>query len=745
MNHTKKTYIGILLSFLILVVGYASAQVPTCANELDPGAPPYGTGAVDNYYTGCTYGCTAEDVKPISYEVVDSSGNSLNCRDCPPGGGTVDAFLKVTFLSTATERYNVFFLYSINDEPHRVLIKPIISSGATETIEVPIPGGYDCTKPLVISGPTATHCPAGGPIVRWDNARTNSKIWKPYLDEVLCWEFECTDSIAKCYCNGPVTIYPAPKCGITVPPIVCADASGITASVAEAQPVGPTYTYVWEVTGGTITDGQGTPSITWTAGSAGKAVVKLTITGTSGDEVPITCTRTCEEDVDIVAEPVVSVTPVTVCPGEPTKMTASVQAGYACPGTLLYQWYTGQAPLADDSNKISGANSADYSPDASGDYCCKITCGGTGGSGCSGFGYNTLTIRGGCTLTPGALTVCPGVVPTDTQIAAVVTGCDGTLTISEINAEAKSYLASCTDSDGCTCSVTGYWDEHPGCTLTPGALTVCPGVVPTDTQIAAVVTGCDGTLTISNIDAATMSYKASCVDSDGCVCEVTGYWDEFGGCTLDPGTLTVCPGVVPTEAQIAAVVTGCDGTLTISNIDAATMSYKASCVDSDGCVCEVTGYWDEKECFTYDTAWGYWGPGSICTIDSGCSNNWGWYTTVGAEDLYSGVTASLIPGASSGESYCDASRSPVGDATVTLAADGKTFTLSIPPLDGDCTIKDWHVWLSTASPCPLKGFNTWYRGKGYPDAENPIKIKGAEITGNVYVAVHASTICPIVE
>ena len=124
---------------------------------------------------------------------------------------------------------------------------------------------------------------------------------------------------------------------------------------------------------------------------------------------------------------------------------------------------------------------------------------------------------------------------------------------------------------------------------------------------------------------------------------------------------------------------------------------------------------------------------------------------VGADELKAGMTASLIPGASSGVNYCDYSITPVGDAIIQLAEDGKSFTLSIQPLEGDCMITDWHVWLSTEDPCPLKGFNTWYRGKGYPDAAKPIKIKGAAVTGldtegneiDVYFAVHASTKCPI--
>lgn len=287
------------------------------------------------------------------------------------------------------------------------------------------------------------------------------------------------------------------------------------------------------------------------------------------------------------------------------------------------------------------------------------------------------------------------------------------------------------------------------CIIETEPFTVCYGVTPTDTQILAHVDlydDCSDTPVITR--GAGNTYTVSCNGGD---CTGSGSWTVRDACTGTIPDFEVCFGTSPTDPEliakaVAAGIPCAEGSTPIlADRDDIEHTYSVTCTNADECTCTYSGSWIEKDCFTYDTVWGYWGSGSICTIPD-CSRNWGWYTTFSAEDLKGdGVTASLIPGASSGENYCDESRSPVGDATVTLAGDGKSFTLSIPPLDGDCTIKDWHVWLSTDDPCPLKGFNTWYRGKGYPDG-NSIKIKGAAITGNeVYVAVHASTICPIAE
>ncbi|HMJ63879.1 MAG TPA: hypothetical protein VK615_00905, partial [Candidatus Binatia bacterium] len=65
-----------------------------------------------------------------------------------------------------------------------------------------------------------------------------------------------------------------PDATVTAPAAVWANSTGNTASVPSA--VGATY--AWTITGGAITAGQGTPQITWSAGSAGSVNLGATVT-----------------------------------------------------------------------------------------------------------------------------------------------------------------------------------------------------------------------------------------------------------------------------------------------------------------------------------------------------------------------------------------------------------------------------------------------------------------------------------
>jgi len=383
------------------------------------------------------------------------------------------------------------------------------------------------------------------------------------------------------------------------------------------------------------------------------------------------------------------------------------------------------------------------------------------GGDCTGSG--SWTVRDACTGIIPDFEVCFGTSPTDPEliakaVAAGIPCAEGSTPILADRDDIEhTYSVTCTNADECTCTYSGTWTVLDECADIIPDFEVCFGTSPTDPEliakaVAAGIPCAEGSTPIlADRDDIEHTYSVTCTNADECTCTYSGTWTVLDECADIIPDFEVCSGTSPTnqyliDQAVAAGIPCAEGSSpTLADRDDTAHTYSVTCTNADECTCTYSGSWIEKDCFTYDTVWGYWGSGSICTIPD-CSRNWGWYTTFSAEDLKGdGVTASLIPGASSGENYCDESRSPVGDATVTLAGDGKSFTLSIPPLDGDCTIKDWHVWLSTDDPCPLKGFNTWYRGKGYPDG-NSIKIKGAAITGNeVYVAVHASTICPIAE
>jgi hypothetical protein len=73
-----------------------------------------------------------------------------------------------------------------------------------------------------------------------------------------------------------ITINCEPDCTLTASVTVTAPgASGLTASVAD---LGPGANYFWTIDDGTITIGQGTPKITWTAGTDTSKSVTITVT-----------------------------------------------------------------------------------------------------------------------------------------------------------------------------------------------------------------------------------------------------------------------------------------------------------------------------------------------------------------------------------------------------------------------------------------------------------------------------------
>jgi len=99
-----------------------------------------------------------------------------------------------------------------------------------------------------------------------------------------------------------VTVNPNPNATITAPASVTTGSTGNVASVANA---GAGATYAWSITNGTITGGNNTPSITFTAGPAppGTLTLNVTVTNSFG------CSDTKSANVNRVL-PVVTVTSV---------------------------------------------------------------------------------------------------------------------------------------------------------------------------------------------------------------------------------------------------------------------------------------------------------------------------------------------------------------------------------------------------------------------------------------------------
>ncbi|MDQ3280283.1 MAG: hypothetical protein M3Q69_02610, partial [Acidobacteriota bacterium] len=112
---------------------------------------------------------------------------------------------------------------------------------------------------------------------------------------------------------------PAVTATITTPSMVCARSSRNTASVSIAGATG----YQWTITNGTITAGQGTSSITYTAGTNRSVTIAVAATGSTGCAI-----ATGSATVTIAPRPTATLTaPEFFCPGAPVTVTATLTGG----------------------------------------------------------------------------------------------------------------------------------------------------------------------------------------------------------------------------------------------------------------------------------------------------------------------------------------------------------------------------------------------------------------------------------
>ena len=101
-----------------------------------------------------------------------------------------------------------------------------------------------------------------------------------------------TSAAACASTNNPtvtVTVNSPPSATVSGAATACALSQGNTASV----PVAAGATYLWSITGGTITAGQGTAAIAYTAGTGGTVSLGVTVTGSNG------CAATGSKNVTI--------------------------------------------------------------------------------------------------------------------------------------------------------------------------------------------------------------------------------------------------------------------------------------------------------------------------------------------------------------------------------------------------------------------------------------------------------------
>ncbi|MGB5924602.1 MAG: PKD domain-containing protein, partial [Dehalococcoidia bacterium] len=114
--------------------------------------------------------------------------------------------------------------------------------------------------------------------------------------------------------TAEVTVHALPECNITAPDSVCEDSTENTASTTAS---GDSYT--WSLSAGTITGGQGTDAINWTAPDSNQSPVKITLKVTQG-----ACESYCDIEITVYDEPGchISADPGTeVCAGTDVTLT----------------------------------------------------------------------------------------------------------------------------------------------------------------------------------------------------------------------------------------------------------------------------------------------------------------------------------------------------------------------------------------------------------------------------------------
>ncbi|MEP2296063.1 hypothetical protein, partial [Algoriphagus sp.] len=158
----------------------------------------------------------------------------------------------------------------------------------------------------------------------------------------------------------------------------------------------------------------------------------------------------------------------------------------------------------------------------------------------------------------GTLTVCEGTTPTNAQLFASLTGipdAGGTWTNEGlVYTYTVAATAPCTEAATATVTVTIQEGPDAGGN---GTLTICEGTTPTNAQLFASLTGtpdAGGTWTnVGNVYTYTVAATTPCTEAATSTVTVTeNNTPNAGG----NGTLTICEGTTPTNAQLFASLTG---------------------------------------------------------------------------------------------------------------------------------------------------------------------------------------------
>ncbi|HUP61678.1 MAG TPA: hypothetical protein VNA69_14805 [Thermoanaerobaculia bacterium] len=264
-----------------------------------------------------------------------------------PGGETTQA-IAVTPSSTTT--YSVIVTDANN-----------CSATASHTVTVNPAPAVDITGPTATcpSSPVTLDAGAGYSTYAWSTGEQTQTITVSPSANTTYTVTVSDSNNCSASDTHTVTVNANPTAVITAPAAVCESSTGNTASVTPQ----PGATYAWSITGGTITAGQNTDAITFSANASGS--IALDVTVNAG-----TCASTGSSAVAIAPPPSVTISgPASVCPN--ATFTLSV------PNTFVsYLWSTGAT-----TPSITISQSA-----ASAVYTVNVT----DANGCSASGSHTV-------------------------------------------------------------------------------------------------------------------------------------------------------------------------------------------------------------------------------------------------------------------------------------------------------------------------------------------------------------------
>ena len=443
-------------------------------------------------------------------------------------------------------------------------------------------------------------------------------------------------------CQKIVTVNTNPDCTITAANSVCANSTANPASVPDA---GVGATYVWSIAGGSITAGQNTASITYTAGAGPSMTIDLTITDANG------CVSTCQKIVTVAAPDCTITAADEVCDASTGNAVSVPDAGAGATytwvvtgGTItggqgtISMTYTATDPtsVTIDVTVVGGAGcqsscqkivTVNPNPDAT-ITADSAVCDGTSGHAASvldaGVGATyAWTVTGG-TLDSGQGTTSISYTatdPTSVTIDVTVTDANACVSSSQVvvpvneNPDATITAASpCDGTSGNTASVpdagvgaTYAWTVTGG-TLDAGQNTTSISYTatdPTSVTIDVTITDANGCISSSqsiisvntNPDCTITAADAVCDGSTGNAVSVldagvgaTYAWTVTGG-TIDSGQGTNAISYTatdPTTVTIDVTVTDASGCISSCQKVVSVASNPTCIITADNAVCDGT-------------------------------------------------------------------------------------------------------------------------------------------------------------